>query len=135
MVFDSPYCGAILAAEAPLPYPHRPIGRPTEQQIRDVIKHRMAFECPLNAPVTTMYFALSSLSHTRIDRSQAPENRTDLSEFNASAFTADLCFSKVATKPCFFPPKGFPQTLILRSAEPVKIVPSFANTTAFIASS
>ncbi|CAN6676248.1 unnamed protein product [Malus baccata var. baccata] len=82
-----------------------------------------------------MWFALSSLSHTRIERSQAPENSTDPSSFRAKAFTADLCFSRVATNTWRFSPNGLAHTRIRQSADPVYTVPSFDTATAFTASS
>ncbi|KAG0487594.1 hypothetical protein HPP92_009689 [Vanilla planifolia] len=40
-------------------------------------RERIALSCPRSSQVTAMYSAVPSLSHTRIDRSQAPEYSAD----------------------------------------------------------
>jgi len=108
---------------------------PLRSKSETLTKHSIGFWCPLRAPLTTMWFALSSLSHTNMERSQAPENSTEASSFRAKAFTADLCFSNVATSTCRFSPAGLAHTRIFLSADPVYTVPSKDTAIAFTASS
>jgi hypothetical protein len=82
-------------------------------------KQRIAFVWPLNAPITTKWFALSSLSQTTMDRSFAPEYSTEPSLLIASALTADWCRSNVATSACCFSPGARVQARIFVSADPV----------------
>nr|GME03950.1 hypothetical protein DVH24_033729 [Ipomoea batatas] len=96
----------------------------------------MDLVCPRSAPTTATAAPPSfrSLSHTRIDLSQAPEYKTAPPFPTARAFIPELCFSSVATRECFFSGEDFRHTLIFLSADPVYTCPSY-TAKAFMASS